>query len=441
LNGEIKNQKKIVNAWCMYDWANSVYSLVITSAIFPVYFQSVTTLKNDAGIVLNDKVSFLGFVLTNSVLYSYALSFSFLLIALISPVLSSMADYSGKKKSFMRFFCYLGSAACLMLFFFTNDTITFGIFMFILASIGYSGSIVFYNAFLPEIATEDRFDRISAKGFSLGYSGSILLLIVSLAMILYPGTFGISSTGLATRISFLLVGLWWFGFSQYTFHYLPGNVYKKDPKGSLLLNGFNELKKILVDLKKQDLLRKFLLSFFFYNMGVQTVLYLATIFGEKELNLSSELLIATILVLQLVAIAGSFLFSFISGKTGNIYALMISVFIWIIVSVLAYFITTSTQFILLAGLVGIVMGGIQSLSRSTYAKLIPDDTTDHASYFSFFDVTEKISIVLGTFVYGLINQLTGSMRMSSLALAVFFIIGLIFLSRIPSEKVYRIKVN
>jgi len=425
----------------MYDWANSVYSLVITSAIFPVYFQSVTTLKNDAGIVLNDKVSFLGFVLTNSVLYSYALSFSFLLIALISPVLSSMADYSGKKKSFMRFFCYLGSAACLMLFFFTNDTITFGIFMFILASIGYSGSIVFYNAFLPEIATEDRFDRISAKGFSLGYSGSILLLIVSLAMILYPGTFGISSTGLATRISFLLVGLWWFGFSQYTFHYLPGNVYKKDPKGSLLLNGFNELKKILVDLKKQDLLRKFLLSFFFYNMGVQTVLYLATIFGEKELNLSSELLIATILVLQLVAIAGSFLFSFISGKTGNIYALMISVFIWIIVSVLAYFITTSTQFILLAGLVGIVMGGIQSLSRSTYAKLIPDDTTDHASYFSFFDVTEKISIVLGTFVYGLINQLTGSMRMSSLALAVFFIIGLIFLSRIPSEKVYRIKVN
>lgn len=425
----------------MYDWANSVYSLVITAAIFPVYFQSVTSIKNDSGIVLNDKVNFFGFEIVNSVLYSYALSFSFLLIALISPVLSSIADYSGKKKTFMRFFCYLGSAACVLLFFFTSDTVTFGVFMFILASIGYTGSIVFYNAYLPEIATEDRFDTISAKGFSLGYFGSILLLLINLALILFPGTFGISSAGLATRISFLMVGLWWFGFSQYTFHYLPSNVYKKITQGNILLNGFKELKMILKDLKKQGLLKKFLLAFFFYNMGVQTVLYLATIFGEKELKLSSELLIATILVLQIVAIGGSFLFAFISGKTGNIYALIISVVIWITVTILAYFITSSTEFILLAGLVGIVMGGIQSLSRSTYAKIIPEDTTDHASYFSFYDVTEKISIVLGTFFYGLINQITGSMRMSSLALALFFITGLIFLSRIPSEKIYTIKLK
>lgn len=425
----------------MYDWANSVYSLVITAAIFPVYFQSVTSIKNDSGIVLNDKVNFFGFEIVNSVLYSYALSFSFLLIALISPVLSSIADYSGKKKTFMRFFCYLGSAACVLLFFFTSDTVTFGVFMFILASIGYTGSIVFYNAYLPEIATEDRFDTISAKGFSLGYFGSILLLLINLALILFPGTFGISSAGLATRISFLMVGIWWFGFSQYTFHYLPSNVYKKITQGNILLNGFKELKMILKDLKKQGLLKKFLLAFFFYNMGVQTVLYLATIFGEKELKLSSELLIATILVLQIVAIGGSFLFAFISGKTGNIYALIISVVIWITVTILAYFITSSTEFILLAGLVGIVMGGIQSLSRSTYAKIIPEDTTDHASYFSFYDVTEKISIVLGTFFYGLINQITGSMRMSSLALALFFITGLIFLSRIPSEKIYTIKLK
>lgn len=425
----------------MYDWANSVYSLVITAAIFPVYFQSVTSIKNDSGIVLNDKVNFFGFEIVNSVLYSYALSFSFLLIALISPVLSSIADYSGKKKTFMRFFCYLGSAACVLLFFFTSDTVTFGVFMFILASIGYTGSIVFYNAYLPEIATEDRFDTISAKGFSLGYFGSILLLLINLALILFPGTFGISSAGLATRISFLMVGLWWFGFSQYTFHYLPSNVYKKITQGNILLNGFKELKMILKDLKKQGLLKKFLLAFFFYNMGVQTVLYLATIFGEKELKLSSELLIATILVLQIVAIGGSFLFAFISGKTGNIYALIISVVIWITVTILAYFITSSTEFILLAGLVGIVMGGIQSLSRSTYAKIIPEDTTDHASYFSLYDVTEKISIVLGTFFYGLINQITGSMRMSSLALALFFITGLIFLSRIPSEKIYTIKLK
>lgn len=425
----------------MYDWANSVYSLVITSAIFPVYFQSVTSVKNADGIVISDKVSFLGFDLVNSVLYSYALSFSFLLIALISPVLSSIADYSGKKKLFMRIFCYTGAASCFFLFFFTSSTVTFGVFMFVLASMGFSGSIVFYNAYLPEIATEDRFDSISAKGFSLGYSGSILLLIINLAMILYPSVFGISSSGMATRISFLLVGLWWFGFAQYTFHYLPSNVYKKPGTGNILLKGFSELKKILHDLKKQGLLKNFLLAFFFYNMGVQTVLYLATVFGEKELKLSSELLIATILVLQLVAIAGSFLFSFISSRTGNIHALMISVCVWIIVTILAYFIVSATEFILLAGLVGIVMGGIQSLSRSTYAKLIPEDTTDHASYFSFYDVTEKISIVLGTFFYGLINQMTGNMRMSSLALALFFVLGLILLSRIPSDKIYTIKIN
>jgi len=425
----------------MYDWANSVYSLVITSAIFPVYYQSVTTLKSDDGSVVKDTVNFLGFEIVNSVLYSYSLSFSFLLIALISPVLSSVADYSGRKKLFMRIFCYTGAFACMSLFFFTEYTVTFSIMMFILASIGYSGSLVFYNAYLPEIATEDRFDRISAKGFSLGYTGSVLLLIFNLSMILYPGAYGIDSTALATRISFLTVGLWWLGFATYTFYYLPSNVYGKRPAENIFSKGFIKLKMVLSQLKHQSLLKKFLFAFFFYNMGVQTVIYLASIFGEKELKLSSELLIATILVLQMVAVAGSFLFSYISGKIGNIYAIMISVGVWIIVTVLAYFITSATEFILLAGLVGIVMGGIQALSRSTYAKIIPEDTTDHASYFSFYDVADKISIVAGTFFYGLINQITGSMRISSITLAVFFIIGLIFLIKIPSKKIYSVRIN
>lgn len=425
----------------MYDWANSVYSLVITSAIFPVYYQSVTTIKDEQGTVIKDTVSFFGFELVNSVLYSYSLSISFLLIALISPVLSSIADYSGRKKTFMRIFCYTGAFACSSLFFFTGDTVSFAMIMFILASIGYSGSLVFYNAYLPEIASEDRMDRISAKGFALGYAGSIILLIFNLSMILYPGIYGVASTGLATRISFLTVGLWWFGFAGYTFHYLPSNVYNKKPEGNILSKGFLELRKVLSQLKEQDILKKFLLAFFFYNMGVQTVIYLASIFGDKELGLSSEMLITTILVLQLVAIGGSYLFAFISGRVGNIYAIMISVFVWITVAVLAYFITTPVQFIMLAGLVGIVLGGIQSLSRSTYAKIIPDNTTDHASYFSFYDVTEKISIVMGTFFYGLINQITGNMRVSSISLAVFFIIGLLFLMRIPSKKIYSVKVE
>lgn len=436
-----KNDKKIINAWCFYDWANSVYSLVITAAIFPVYYQSVTTLKDANQNVIKDTVSFFGFEFVNSVLYSYSLSFSFLLIAALSPVLSSIADYSGRKKLFMRLFCYIGAAACSLLFFFNSSTVTFGVLMFVLASIGYSGSIVFYNAFLPEIATEERFDKISAKGFSLGYIGSIILLVFNLSMILFPQIYGIPDAGTATRISFLSVGLWWFGFSFYTFHYLPSNIYHKKPEGNIFTKGFEELKGVLEKVKTQSILKRFLLSFFFYNMGVQTVIYLASIFGDKELKMPSELLIATILVLQLVAVAGSYLFAFISSKTGNTRALMIAVIVWILVTVLAYLITTSTQFMILAGLVGIVMGGIQALSRSTYAKLIPDDTTDHASYFSFYDVTEKLSIVIGTFFFGFINQVTGSMRASALTLSVFFIIGLIFLSRIPSQKIYTLKTN
>ena len=436
-----KNNRKIINAWCIYDWSNSVYSLVITSAVFPIYFQNITSLKDSNGIILKDTVSFFGFEIINSVLYSYSLSFSFLLIALISPVLSSIADFSGNKKLFMRIFCYLGAVSCSALFFFTENTLEFSVIMFILASIGFSGSIVFYNAYLPEIATEDKFDRISARGFALGYTGSVILLIFNLSMILFPGFYGIDSAGAATRISFLTVGLWWFGFSAYTFHYLPADIYNKKPEGNYFLNGFKELGIVLKELKKQNLLKTFLLAFFFYNMGVQTVLYLATIFGDKELGLTSELLIATILVLQIVAVAGSYLFSYLSGKIGNIYSLMISICFWIVVSVLAYFIKTAEEFIFVAGLVGLTMGGIQALSRSTYAKFIPGDTTDHASYFSFYDVSEKISIVIGTFFYGLINQITGNMRISSLVLSVFFITGLIFLSRIPSKNIYSIKIK
>lgn len=436
-----KNSKKIINAWCIYDWSNSVYSLVITSAIFPIYFQNITSVKNTGGLIIKDSVSFFGFEIINSVLYSYSLSFSFLLIAFLSPLLSSVADYSGSKKLFMRIFCYIGAFSCSALFFFTENTLEFSMIMFVLASIGFSGSIVFYNAYLPEIATEENFDRISARGFALGYTGSVILLVFNLSMILFPGFYGISSASLATRISFLTVGIWWFGFAAYTFHYLPEDIYNKKPEGNYLLNGFRELGMVLRELKNQKLLKTFLLAFFFYNMGVQTVLYLATIFGDKELGLSSELLIATILVLQIVAVGGSYLFSYLSGKIGNVYSLMISICVWIMVSVLAYFITRASEFIMVAGLVGLTMGGIQALSRSTYAKIIPVNTTDHASYFSFYDVSEKISIVIGTFFYGLINQLTGSMRVSSLVLSVFFITGLIFLSRIPSKNIYSVKIN
>ncbi|WP_242918525.1 MFS transporter [Pontibacter liquoris] len=426
-----KNNPTTTRAWCFYDWANSVYSLVITSTIFPIYYSAVA--HNTDGTTL---VNFMAFRLESAVLFSYAVSASFLIIASLSPFLTAMADFSGRKKLFMQLFCYLGSLSCVLLYFFTKETFTFSVILFVLASIGYSGSIVFYNAYLPEIATEDQFDRLSARGFAMGYIGSVLLLIFNLAMILKPIWFGIAATNtsLPPRIAFLTTGLWWFGFAQYTFYHLPGNVYHRKPEGSWVLNGFRELKKVLQQVQQLPLLKRFLLAYFFYNMGVQTVMYVATIFGIEELKLPDEALILTILIIQLVAIGGAYGFAALSNKIGNVRALIVAVIIWIGVCIGAYFIRGQFDFYVLAAVVGSVMGGVQSLSRSTYSKLIPATTIDHASFFSFYDVTEKISIVLGTLAYGAIAQATGSMRNSILALMLFFMIGLIFLTMVRWNK-------
>ncbi|NOT76804.1 MAG: MFS transporter [Cyclobacteriaceae bacterium] len=419
------NDPKIIRAWCMYDWANSVYSLVITSAVFPVYYNAVTTSKDGGDIVL-----FFGYPIVNSVLYSYALSFSFLLIAPFLPLLSGMADYTGNKKAFMKFFVYLGGFACMGLFFFTRENVEWGIICSILASIGYAGSIVFYDAFLPEIASPDRFDAVSAKGYSLGYYGSVILLVINLAMILSWSTFGFPDEGTATRSSFLMVGLWWIGFSQFAFARLPDNPFQRKPTGRVLFNGYRELVKVWKSLSQYFNLKRFLFAYFFFNMGVQTVMYLAASFGAKELKLEDGKLIFTVLIIQLVASAGAHAFSNISKRRGNKAALMMLIGIWIGICILAYLTTNEYEFYGVAFLVGIVMGGIQSLSRATYSKLIPTNAIDHASYFSFFDVTFTMSIVFGTFFYGLIEQISGSMRNSTLALMVFFIIGMILLSRV-----------
>jgi MFS transporter, UMF1 family len=431
-----KNNPRTVNAWCMYDWANSVHSLVIVSSIFPVYF-SATALNEQGG----DVVQFLGFSIKNSVLFSYAVSASFLIVALLVPFCTAIADYAGRKKFFMKLFCYTGAASCAFLYFFTRQTLTISVFAFMLSLIGWSGSIVFYNSYLPEIATEENFDRYSARGFSLGYIGSVLLMLFNLSMILAPDLYGITDASLPARISFLTVGVWWVLFAQIPLRYLPNNIHKKKAQGRWLFNGFRQLRKVFGELQSQSHLHKYLLAFFVYNMGVQTVMYVATIFGANELKLPDQSLIITILLIQLVAIAGSFLFAFLSSRLGNIYALMIGVTVWVGICTAAYFITRENEFYVLACVVGMVMGGIQSLSRATYSKLIPDDTTDTASYFSFYDVTEKASIVLGTLMYGLVEQLTGSMRNSVLALLLLFVVGLVLLSRIPSQKVYRFRLD
>lgn len=415
----------------MYDWANSVYSLVITTAVFPIYYEAVTKRADGSNIV-----SFFWWELPNTALYSYALSFSFLFTASILPILTGMADYGGKKKLYLKIFAYMGSAACISLFFFDGSNIEFGILMAVMASIGYSGSLVFYDAFLPEIVSPDRYDRISAKGYSFGYLGSVLLLIFNLIMIQAPHLFGISEGSLPARISFILVGLWWVGFAQIPFLRLPDNIYIKEKSGNLLKKGYDEIVKVYKSLKKLPNLKKFLISFFFYNAGVQSVMYLATLFGSVELNLETSSLILIIIIIQIVAIGGSYLFARISEAKGNVFSLVIMIIIWIGVCFAAYFVQTELQFYTLAFVTGIIMGGIQALSRATYTKLIPENSIDNASYFSFYDVTFNISIVMGTFAYGIIDHVTGSMRNSALALTVFFIIGLgaLFVVKIPATK-------
>ncbi|WP_345270194.1 MFS transporter [Nibrella viscosa] len=432
----MKNNPRILNAWCLYDWANSVHSLVIVSSIFPVYF-SATALNEAGGPVID----FLGFEVKNSVLFSYTVSAAFLLAALLSPLCTAIADFSGRKKLFMKVFCYTGAISCSLLYFFTRETTTWSVILFGISLVGWSGSIVFYNSYLPDIATEDRFDRVSARGYALGYIGSVLLMVFNLTMILFPGWYGGISQGLASRISFLTVGIWWFGFAQIPFNRLPDSGKRMVPQDGWLFNGFRELKKVFGELKHLSLLKRFLVAFFVYSMGVQTVMYVATIFGSDELKMPAESLIITILLIQLVAIAGAYLFARLSERLGNTYALMIAVSVWVVICTGAYFVNTQNQFFALAALVGMVMGGIQSLSRSTYSKLIPEETTDTASFFSFYDVTEKLAIVLGTASYGLIEQITGSMRNSVLALLVFFLLGFGLLARIPSQKVYRVRLK
>jgi UMF1 family MFS transporter len=424
------NNPKTVRAWYMYDWANSVYSLVITSSIFPIYYKAVTTTNG------SDQVQFFGFTLQNSVLYSYALSFSFLLVAAMLPFLSGVADFSGRKKAFMKFFVWMGGLSCIGLYFFDHVTMLWwGILCSILASVGYSGSLVFYDAFLPEIVSEDRYDATSARGYSMGYYGSVVLMVICLMFIMNFESFAFSSEGAATRFTFLLVGAWWIGFAMIPFSVLPENIYNKKPHGQIWSKGYREMLKVWKSLREYPDLKRYLFAFFFYNSGVQTIMYLATLFGTDVLKLESQDLIMTILIIQLVGAVGAWLFAKVSSNKGNRSTLMFMLVIWCIVCVAAYFITTEYEFYLLAAIVGMIMGGIQSLSRATYSKLIPEDTQDNASYFSFYDVAFNLSIVMGTFSYGFINHISGSMRNSALFLTVYFVLGMIFLLMVKSPDI------
>ncbi|MFN8230916.1 MAG: MFS transporter [Bacteroidia bacterium] len=448
-----KDDKSTIKAWTFYDWANSAFPLVINSAIFPAFYEYQTS-HNTQGELINSDIIIGSLTFKNTEFYSYIVSISLLIVCFTAPILSGIADYRGNKKRFLSFFCALGAFSVAGLFFFNKNSMLLSMIPFLLATVGYWGSIVFYNAYLPEIASEHLQDKVSAKGFALGYLGSSILLIINLVFIL-TGTFkklfpdlNLALPGIDARFAFITVAIWWFGFAQYTLKKLPAinTVVENKNSKKIFTKGFNELLKVFKEIKTQKTLKQFLSSYFFYNMGVQTVMYMATLFAAKEIDWPNDsykktALIISILLIQFLGIAGSFLFSWLSNKIGNVKALLIAIFLWIVICASVYlFINTSVEFYCIAASVGLVMGGIQALSRSTYSKLLPE-TKDHASYFSFFDVSEKLGIVLGTFSFGLIEGITGSMRQSVLALIAFFVVGFVGLLVMPKIKYSSVKIK
>ena len=429
-----KGSKKLINAWAFYDWANSVYSLVISSAIFPIYY----------GLIFSEInfISFFGYQIKNTAVISFITAFAFVVVALMSPILSGIADYIGNKKKFMKIFVYIGSISCLGLYWFELQTIYLGLFFYFFALIGLWASLVFYNSYLPDIAYPDQQDIASARGFSYGYIGSVILLLINLMIIMNPNSFGIEGSGseasmTAMKYSFVSVGIWWAFFSQYSFYFLPKSNREVKVTKDIFWNGYKELKLVYKELKNQTKLKRFLPAFFLYSMALQTVMLVAAYFGEEEISWGSSKektlgLIVSILLIQVVAIFGAILTARASKYFGNIPVLIFINFFWVVLCVIAYFTKTPTQFYSVAGFVGLVMGGLQSLSRSTYSKLLPK-TFDTTSFFSFYDVTEKIGIVIGMLCFGLVDQISGSMRNGILFFIIFFVFGAFMLMRIPKS--------
>ena len=428
-NKFIKGDIKVLNAWAFYDWANSVYPLVISSAVFPIYYGSL--------FVDDLYVELLGFNFKNTALISFLTAFAFVVLSFMTPLLSGIADYMGNKKKFLKFFCYSGSISCMGLYWFDLSNIYFGLFFYFTALISFWASLVFYNSYLPDIAFKNQQDAISAKGYALGYFGSVLLLVFNLAMVMYPETFGIigdNSESIAMRYSFVSVGIWWIIFSQYTFYFLPAPNKKREIIKDVIWNGFKEIIDVWNELKKISLIKNYLIAFFIYSSALQTVLLIAAYFGEQEIiwpeGEKTIGLIVSILLIQLIAIFGAIFTSKLSEKFGNIFTLIILNLFWAFLCIGAYFINQPLEFYIAAGLVGLVMGGIQALSRSTFSKMIPK-TENTTSYFSFFDVSQKISIVFGMTLFAFLDQITGSMRTSILVFVVIFLLGAFLMFKTP----------
>jgi len=410
--------KKQVYSWVMYDWANSAFATTVLAAVLPIFYSDVAA----KGLSNNLATSYWG----------YTQAIAMLIIAFLSPVLGAMADYSDSKRSFLKFFALLGIAGTGLLYFVNEGDYLVASLFFIFGSIGFSGSNIFYDSYLPIITDKKKIDYISSLGYAAGYLGGGLLLLINMMMILKPNLFGISSSLLATKLTFVTVAIWWLVFSIPAFKYLPQREDKINIK--IIENakiGFKRIGKTFRNIQKYKELFKFLIAFWIYNDGIGTIIRMATIYG-REVGIGQSDLIGALLLTQFIGIPFSLVFGKLGERIGTKKAIYISLMIYLIITIRGYFLDSAMDFWILAGMVGLVQGGAQALSRSLYGSMIPENKS--AEFYGFFGVSSKFAAITGPFVFALVGQLTGSSRLGIISVASFFILGILVLSTVDVEK-------
>lgn len=429
-NQIMKNDRKEIFGWIMYDWANSVFFTTVVGVLIGQYITSLAQKAvGENGVVLS-----LGFFeVTSKSLFPYSVGLSVFLQIFFLPVMGAIADYTHLKKTFMAFFCGLGVIACCLLFFVDGHLYLLGSVLFIVSNLSAGASIVFYNSFLTDITTEDRRDKVSSWGFAAGYASGVLMLILNLIFLNYCESWGIS-INLAVRICLLTSGLWWGGFALVTFSYLKTRIPERNaPEGkNLVIAGIGELIETFRELFKLKHTLKFLIAYLLYNDGIQTVITSSAIFISQELFVAKGLetnnttLLISFLIAQIVAFFGSLAFERISSFTNSKTAILISLVIWSVIVIYAYgFLETMTQAYIMSGAIGFVLGGSQALSRSLFSQMIPIGR--ESAFFGIYEISERGTSWIGPIVFGLVVQMTNSYRPAILALIVFFIAGSIIL--------------
>jgi UMF1 family MFS transporter len=415
----LKRLTKEENSWVFYDWANSAYSIIITTAVFPLFYKAAAT---NAGVSAADSTAYLG----------YTIAIATFILAMLGPILGSIADYQGNKKRFFRFFFLMGVAATAILAFIPSDKWLLLLACYTVAAVGSAGANVFYDAFLVDVTTEERMNRISSRGLGFGYIGSTIPFIISIAIIILAQSNIIPiSTTTASKIAFLITAAWWGLFAIPLLKNVHQRYYiEREPNP--VVNSFKRLGGTLKEIRKFRALFLFLLAYFFYIDGVGTIISMSTAYGS-DLGISSTNLLIILFVTQVVAAPFAILYGRLSEKFTGKKMLYVGIIVYIIVCIYAYFLKTTMDFWILAMLVATSQGGIQALSRAYFAKLVPKEKSNE--FFGFYNIFGKFASIMGPLLVGATAQLTGNSSMGVFSLVILFIVGLVILARVPEPKV------